>query len=75
MSVEAYIAGLDADIARLEAQKKVIVERRARTWSRWGTEPYVETTGQRMAEVDRQLNELAGKAAAIRKGRKISQDA
>jgi predicted HicB family RNase H-like nuclease len=70
MSVEAYIAVLDADIARLKAQKKGIVERRARTWARWGTEPYVETTGRRMAEVDRQLHELTGKAAAIRKSRR-----
>jgi hypothetical protein len=73
MSVEAYIADLDADIARLKAQKKVFVERRARTWSRWGTEPFVESTGRRMADLDRQMNELAGRAAAIRKRRTLSQ--
>jgi hypothetical protein len=69
MNVEAYIAGLDEDIARLKAEKKTFVERRARTWSRWGTEPFVESTGQRLAEIDRRMNELAGIAAAFRKRR------
>jgi len=70
MSVKADMAGLDADIARLKAQKKVFVERRARTWSRWGTEPFVESTGRRMAELDRQMNELTRRAAAIRRSKK-----
>ena len=69
MNVDAYIAGLDEDIARLEAEKKTFVEKRARTWSRWGTEPFVEITGRRLAELDRQVNELAGIAAAFRRRR------
>ena len=71
MTRDAYVAGLEADIVRLRARKAIFVERRARTWSRWGTDPFVETTGRRMAELDRQLNELAGLAAAIREGRAI----
>ena len=71
MNVESYIALLYADIVRLKAQKEKFVERRARTWSRWGTEPFAETTGRRLAELDRQMNELAGIAAAFRKGRRI----
>ena len=42
MTIEAYVAGLDADIIRLKTQKAEFVERRARMWSRWGTEPFVE---------------------------------
>lgn len=67
--IEAYVAGLEADIARLRTRKAMIVERRERTWSRWGTDPFVETTGRRLADLDRQLNELTGRAAAIRKRR------
>lgn len=69
MTIEAYVAGLDADIVRLKTEKAEFVEQRARTWSRWGTEPYVESTGRRLAELDRQLNELCGLAAAIRERR------
>ena len=36
MSVEASIADLESDIGRLRAEKAEFVERRARTWSRWG---------------------------------------
>lgn len=71
MSIETDVAELDADIVRLETEKAEFVEQRARTWSRWGTEPFVESTGRRLAELDRQLNELAGLAAAIRERRAI----
>ena len=66
MNIEAVVAELDADIIRLKSEKAEFVERRARIWSRWGTEPFVESTGRRIADLDRQLNELAGRAAAIR---------
>ena len=72
MTIEADVAGLDADLIRLKTQKAEFVERRARMWSRWGTEPFVETTGRRMAELDRQMNELADRAAAVRAGRRSS---
>jgi hypothetical protein len=72
MNIEAYVAGLDADIIRLKSQKAAFVERRARAWSRWGTEPYVESTGRRIAELDRQMDELADLAAAVRKRRAIA---
>lgn len=71
MTTEADAAGLDADLVRLRTEKAEFVERRARMWSRWGTEPFVETTGRRMAELDRQMNELADRAAAVREGRAI----
>lgn len=73
MSVESSIADLESDIGRLRAEKAEIVEERARTWSRWGTDPFVETTGRRLADLDRRMNELARRAAAIRdrmRGRK-----
>jgi hypothetical protein len=73
MSVEASIADLESDIGRLRAEKADFVEQRARTWSRWGTDPFVETTGRRLADLDRRMNELARRAAAIRnrmRGRK-----
>lgn len=69
MDIEAYVAGLEADIVRLRTRKAIFVERRARTWSRWGTDPFVETTGRRLADIDRQLNELTRRAAALRKRR------
>jgi hypothetical protein len=73
MSVESSIADLESDIGRLRAEKADFVEQRARTWSRWGTDPFVETTGRRLADLDRRMNELARRAAAIRdrmRGRK-----
>ena len=66
MTNEAYVAGLDADIIRLKTEKAEFVERRARMWSRWGTEPFVESTGRRIAELDRQMDELAERVAAVR---------
>jgi hypothetical protein len=73
MSVETSIADLESDIGRLRAEKAAFVERRARTWSRWGTDPFVETTGRRLADLDRRMNELTRRAAAMRnrvRGRK-----
>jgi hypothetical protein len=67
MDTDAYVAGLEADIRRLRMQKATFVERRARTCARWGTDPFVETTGRRLADLDRQLNELVGRASAIRR--------
>jgi hypothetical protein len=72
MNIEAYVAGLDADLVRLKTEKAEFVERRERMWSRWGTEPFVEFTGQRIAEFDRQLDELTHLAAAVRAGRRFS---
>jgi len=69
MDIEAYVAGLEAEIVRLRTRKAIFVERRARTWSRWGTDPFVETTGRRLADLDRQLNELTRRAAALRNRR------
>ena len=69
MDIEADVAGLEADIARLRTRKAMFVERRARTWSRWGIDPFVEATGRELADLDRQLNELTRRAAAIRKRR------
>lgn len=70
MDIEAYVAGLEQDIVQLRTRRADFVERRARTWSRWGTDPNVETTGRRMADLDRRLNELQGRAAAIRRRRR-----
>lgn len=69
MDIDAYVAGLEADIVRLRTRKAIFVERRARTWSRWGTDPFVEATGRRLADLDRELNELTRRAAAIRNRR------
>jgi hypothetical protein len=66
MSVETSIADLESDIGRLRAEKAEVVERRARTWSRWGTDELVETTGRRLADLDRRMNELSRRAAAMR---------
>jgi hypothetical protein len=66
MSLEVSIADLESDIGRLRAAKAEFVEQRARAWSRWGTDPFVETTGRRLADFDRRMNELARRAAAMR---------
>ena len=66
MGVESSIADLESDIGRLRAEKAEFVEQRARTWSRWGTDPFVETTGRRLADLDRRMNELSRRAAAMR---------
>jgi hypothetical protein len=75
MSVEASITDLESDIGRLRAEKAEFVERRARTWARWGTDPFVETTGRRLADLDRRMNELARRAAAIRKRMRAKKSA
>ena len=75
MSVEASIADLESDIGRLRAEKAEFVERRARTWSRWGADEFVETTGRRLADLDRRMNELARRAAAIRKRMRAKKSA
>jgi hypothetical protein len=67
MDIDAYIAELEADIIRLRQRKAIFVERRARTLSRWGADPYVETTGRRLAEFDRQMALLTSLAAAVRR--------
>lgn len=69
MDIEAYVAGLERDIVRVRTQRATLVERRARIWSRWGTDPFVETTGRRLADLDRRLNELIRCVAAIRRRR------
>jgi hypothetical protein len=75
MSVETSIADLESDIGRLRAEKAEFVEQRARTWSRWGTDEFVETTGRRLADLDRRMNELARRAAAIRKRMRAKKSA
>ncbi|MBX9773502.1 MAG: hypothetical protein K2Y71_03725 [Xanthobacteraceae bacterium] len=75
MSVDPSIADLESDIGRLRAEKAEIVEQRARTWSRWGTDPFVETTGRRLADLDRRMNELTRRAAAIRQRMRARQSA
>jgi hypothetical protein len=67
VDIDAYVAGLEADIVRLRTRKAMVVEQRARTWSRWGADPHVEMTGRRLADIDRQMNELTRRAAALRK--------
>jgi hypothetical protein len=71
VSCDVTIAQLEADLSRLKTLKTTFVEQRARTWSRWGTEPFIELTGQRLAELDRQMDELARRASAVRAGRTI----
>jgi hypothetical protein len=75
MSVETAIADLESDIGRLRAEKAEVVERRARTWSRWGTDEFVETTGRRQADLDRRMSELTRRAAAIRKRMRAKKSA
>lgn len=70
VDIDAYVAGLEADIVRLRARKAMLVEQRARTWSRWGADPYVEMTGRQFADIDRQMNELTRRAAAALRTRK-----
>jgi hypothetical protein len=71
MKMEAYVACLRADLARLEAQRASIVERGSRMWSRWGSRPFVETTGKWLAELDRRIAELAGLTKAIERGDRV----
>jgi hypothetical protein len=75
MSAETSIADLESDIGRLRAEKEAFVEQRARTWSRWGTDPFVETTGRRLADLDRRMYELSRRAAAIRKRMRAKKSA
>jgi len=75
MSLEVSIADLESDIGRLRAERAEFVEQRARTWSRWGTDPFVETTGRRLADLDRRMNELSRRAAAMRKRERTRKSA
>jgi hypothetical protein len=75
MSAENSIDDLESDIGRLRAEKAAFVEQRARTWARWGTDPFVETTGRRLADLDRRMDGLTRRAAAIRKRMRAKKSA
>jgi hypothetical protein len=51
--------------------KSAITERGVRGWTRWGTEPAVQTTHTWLAELERRIGELTCIADALEKGRRI----
>jgi hypothetical protein len=71
MKIEAYVAYLRAELERLNDRRAALTERGGRTWSRWGRQPFVETTGACVAELDRRIKELAGITDAIEQGRSV----
>jgi len=58
MKFEAYVAALRRRRSQLEADRALITERGARTRSRWGSTPFVDTTRGWLAELDRRIGEL-----------------
>lgn len=71
MNLQSYISGLRAEANDLRLQKSRLVKNGSRSWSRWGTEPAVETTNWWRAELDRRSTELDGIARALEEGRSI----
>lgn len=57
------------EIARLHGMKSVITQRGMRMRSRWGREPFVDTTDSWLAELDRRIVELETIDNDIRAGR------
>lgn len=68
VQVNDYIAGLRGEASDLRFQKSQLVNNGSRSWSRWGAEPWVETTGLWRRELDRRAAELDRIADAMDKG-------
>jgi hypothetical protein len=71
MTIKGYLAHLRAELERLHARKAALTKPGGRTWTRWGRQPFVETTGACLAELDRRIKELAGITKAIEQGRSV----
>lgn len=59
MKFDLYLAALRQRRSQLEADRAVITERGIRMRSRWGSQPFVDTTKSWLAELDRRINELS----------------
>jgi predicted amidohydrolase len=71
MDMVSYIAGLRRQAEAIENQKTVIASHRIRMTSRWGSEPFVDTTKKWVAELDRRHAELVDIADKVERGAPI----
>lgn len=69
--LDDYIDGLRGEAGDIRFQKSQLVKNGSRSWSRWGSEPFVETTDRWRNELDRRAAELDRIADALEKGQMV----
>jgi hypothetical protein len=71
VQLHEYIGGLRGEAGDLRFQKSQLVKNGARSWSRWGSEPFAETTDCWRNELERRAAELDRIAGALEKGQMV----